>query len=308
MSERPLLAVRGLIVSFPVREGSFLAINGIDLDLREGGSMAIMGESGCGKSVLGHAILRLLDDVAEVSGRITFDGLDLDSLDGRALREVLGRDIGLVPQSPSTAFNPVLRVGDQLMELIEKCGKAEGPKARDLAIASLAQVGFTDPERVFSTYPHRLSGGMCERALIAMAMSVKPRLMIADEPTKGLDSPSKDIVIDLLCQRKGSLLMITHDFMAATRCQEVAVMYAGEIVEQGKVKDVLFSPRHPYTRGLIGALPRNGMTPIPGGSFGQDRSSTGCRFRSRCTRADEECTCHPDLSGADGWRVRCHHA
>lgn len=308
MSDRPLLEVRGLSVSFPIRQGPFMAISGIDLDLGENGSMAIMGESGCGKSVLGHAILRLLDDVAEVSGHITFDGLDLCSLDKEDLWNVLGRSIGLVPQSPSTAFNPVLRVGHQMVELIQKCQVARGPEARNLAISALARVGFPDPEQVFSTYPHRLSGGMCERALIAMATSVNPRLMIADEPTKGLDNSSKDTVIELLCRREGSLLMITHDFLAAKNCHEVAVMYAGEIVEQGRTEDVLMSPKHPYTQGLMGALPRNGMRPIPGASFSQDRTVKGCRFRSRCQWADGECAGHPLLSRTNGWRVRCFHA
>ena len=202
----------------------------------EGDTVAIMGESGCGKSVLGHASMRLLDDVATVTGSVEFRGRDLYRLDQAALAGIRGRKISLIPQSPSTSFNPVIEIGHQMRELIERSGAARGQAAMARALEYLEIAGFTDPQAIYHSYPHRLSGGMCERALIAMAVSVEPELIIADEPTKGLDAPAKKAVLDLLHRLSGSaaMIMITHDFKAALTCERMAVMYAGEIVEEGE--------------------------------------------------------------------------
>ena len=306
-----LLSIRGLSVTFDTLQGPFRAIEGIDLDVDAGETLAIVGESGCGKSVLGHATMRLLDDIAAVKGRVTFKGRDVYSMKKDELRSLRGKAISLVPQSPSTSFNPVLKIGGQIKEVIEKDGIAKGPAARQRAIDFLGRAGFSDPAAIYESYPHRLSGGMCERALIAMAVSVEPELIIADEPTKGLDALSrKNILTMLLMMAAGSsMIMITHDLKAAAACKRLAVMYSGEIIEEGPAASLLASPKHYYTKGLLGAQPSMGMKPIPGRHSLLSHRGTGCRFRGRCGAADAACATHPPLRVLDGQgKVRCHHA
>lgn len=306
-----LLSIRDLSVTFDTLQGPFKAIEGIDLDVDEKDTLAIVGESGCGKSVLGHATMRLLDDVATVKGSVKFRGREVYSMKKDELLRLRGKDISLIPQSPSISFNPVIKIGDQIKELIEKDGIAKGTAARQRALDYLAKAGFLDPVSIYESYPHRLSGGMCERALIAMALSVEPELIIADEPTKGLDSISrKNILVMLHKMAEGaSMIMITHDLKAAATCKRMAVMYSGEIVEEGMTASVLEFPRHPYTKGLLEAQPSRGMRPIKGMHSLLSRMDGGCRFRNRCDAADNVCKTHPLLRELDGnGRVRCHHA
>jgi peptide/nickel transport system ATP-binding protein len=286
------------------------ALNSIDLDLGCGESVALVGESGCGKSVLGHGIMRLLDDVAVVEGRVEFDGKQLYDLAPEEVRKIVGAEISLVPQNPTGAFNPVVNIGAQFQEvLMDKKGfDRDGSKEATLRI--IGAVGFEEPERIYRTFAHRMSGGMCERTLIGMAACVSPRLLIADEPTKGLDGSSKKKMIAALHSLKAdaALIMITHDLGAAATCQRICVMYAGEIVEEGPADLLLSRPLHPYTKGLIAAQPENGLTPIPGMHRIEYNSMPGCRFRNRCSKATRECESHPDLHTVGRTSVRCHHA
>ena len=306
-----LLSIRNLSVTFQTRQGPFHALNHIDLDLQENQTLAIVGESGCGKSVLGYAALRLLDDLAAVKGNVKLMGTDVYALDRYELQNLRGRTISLVPQSPSLAFNPVINIGEQIKEFIEKTGIEKGRPARQRALDFLARVGFSDPNAAYHSYPHRLSGGMCEMALIAMAVSVEPKLLVADEPTKGLDTLSRQKILSVLQTMTAdtAMIMITHDIGAASICERMAVMYAGEIVEEGPAAEVLKSPLHFYTRGLFNAHPCRGLKPIRAGNPDPAKINSGCRFQNRCEAADKNCEAPPlwqDISGRR--RVRCHHA
>lgn len=303
-----LLRIEGLTVTFRTGNGGLSVIDDLDLTLNRNESLAVMGESGCGKSVLGHSIMRLLDDVAEIRGRVLFKGIDVYSMDRQKLRELRGKGISLVPQNPSSAFNPVLRIGHQIKEYVEKCGLANGNSAKEIAIESLARVGFSEPQTIYDSYPHMLSGGMNERALIAMAISVDPEMIIADEPTKGLDYTSKNGILALLKEisRDSTMMMITHDFTAARICSKIMVMYSGQIMEEGPTHKIMNHPAHPYTRGLLDAQPIRGLIPIPGRHKLEDRLEPGCRFRKRCSRGREECRRFvPLYQKKDGRRVRC---
>jgi peptide/nickel transport system ATP-binding protein len=306
-----LLSIRGLSVTFDTLQGPFKAIEGIDLDVEEHDTLAIVGESGCGKSVLGHATMRLLDDIATVKGSVTYRDRQVYAMSRDELLKMRGKGISLVPQSPSTSFNPVIKIGRQITELIEKTGLARGRAAEVRALEYLGKAGFPEPRAIFDSYPHRMSGGMCERALIAMATATEPDLLIADEPTKGLDALSRKNLLDMLHRMAGgsTLVMITHDFKAAATCKRIAVMYSGEIVEAGPTAIVLGHPAHHYTRGLLDAQPSRGMKPIPGRHTIGSHKSEGCRFRARCHRATEKCGIHPQLREIEDYRlVRCHDA
>lgn len=303
--------MKGVGVTFHTSQGDVQAISNVDFEVYMDETVAIMGESGCGKSVLGHAAMRLLDDVAKVSGSVKYRGNDLYSMDDRSIRGLRGKTIGLIPQSPSTSFNPVLKIGHQIRELIEKAGVGSGNRAKDRAIEYLGKVGFSDPFLIYDSYPHRLSGGMCQRALIAMTLSVEPELVIADEPTKGLDALSRKSMLELLHKMASgsSMIMITHDFKAAMTCKKLSIMYSGEIVESGLASELLADPRHPYTKGLIMSQPAMGMLPIKGRHDATSHNYRGCRFRGRCDASTGICCEHPLLRGpGDGRKVRCHHA
>ena len=306
-----LLSIRDLSVTFQTRQGPFHALNHIDLDVWRNDTLAIVGESGCGKSVLGYAALRLLDDMATVKGRVKLMGTDVYALDRHDLQRLRGRTISLVPQSPSLAFNPVIKIGEQIREFIEKAGVERGLPARRRALEFLSRVGFSDPTAAYNSYPHRLSGGLCEMALIAMAVSVEPKLLVADEPTKGLDVLSRKKILSVLQAMavNTAMIMITHDIGAASICERMAVMYAGEIVEEGPTAELLASPLHFYTKGLLNAHPCRGLKPIPAETPDAVRVNTGCRFKNRCEAADPSCEAPPSWRSFNGrWRVRCHHA
>jgi peptide/nickel transport system ATP-binding protein len=306
-----LLSIRSLSVTFPTPHGPFRALRDIELNVREEDSLAVVGESGCGKSVLGYAVMRLLDDVAFVSGSMEIMGRDAYRMESSELRSIRGRIVSLVPQSPSLAFNPVISIGEQIREFIEKTGIERRQGARQRALDFLKRVGFSDPSAIYDAYPHRLSGGMCEMALIAMAVSTEPKLIIADEPTKGLDAVSRKRILTVLrtMADRAALILVTHDMRAASTCGRVAVMYSGEIVEEGPASEVLELPLHVYTRGLLEAHPSRSMKPIRGSDSGLDERVLGCGFRTRCEGADQQCQDHPALRDLGGGRkVRCHHA
>jgi len=304
----PALKIRNLTVVFPTEEGSFKALDSLDLDVSQGEHIAIMGESGCGKSVLGHSIMRLLENISVTTGEISYLGSDIMKLSPKAVTELRGRQFALIPQSPSTSFNPVIRIGPQIDEM--NFGKNISKKeAKDITISALSDVGFDDPSLIYSTYSHRLSGGMCERALIAMGSLLNPDLLIADEPTKGLDPLNKIEILKLIHQKsKGKiLLLITHDYYAARVCERAMIMYSGRIIEDGPTEDILSNPKHPYTKSLWESLPDRGLIPIPGSL--SKNTSGGCDFSNRCKYYTEECDLPmPMKECGEGHFVRCHNA
>lgn len=305
-----LLEVRGLKVGFPTPEGLVRASDTVDLELYPRETLGLIGETGSGKTVLGMAILRLLQPNTVIEGEIRYRGRDLLPLPEDEMRKIRGREIGAVPQNSGTSLNPVYTVGDQIAEAVALHQGQKGQKARQRAVELLDAVRIPDPAAMAREYPHRFSGGMRERALIAMALACSPSLLIADEPTKGLDAVTKREIVDLFAEvnRDRSVLFITHDIeAAATLATRVAVMYAGEIVEIGRAEEVLGDPAHPYTRGLLASLPERGMRPIPGSAPSLITPPPGCRFSPRCGCAANGCKSeHPGLAEVGpGHYARC---
>ncbi len=301
-----LLEIDGLKVEFFTEEGVVKAVNGVNLKLDRGESLAIVGESGSGKSVLALAIPRLLPVNARISGRILFNGRDVLRMSEEELRKLRGRKIALIPQNPGSSLNPVLTVGYQLKEAISLLNGSRRKALKD-AVELLRRLRLPEPERFMKLYPHMLSGGMKQRVLISLGIAGNPELIVADEPTKNLDSMVRAEILELLKEigRTTAMLFITHDIQAAKICDRVAVMYAGEVVETGSAKEVLSRPAHPYTTGLVSSLPENGLIPIPGSSPGMTSLPEGCSFYPRCSRAEESCSKKkPELRRG----VRCFYA
>ncbi|WP_376087834.1 ABC transporter ATP-binding protein [Roseomonas sp. CCTCC AB2023176] len=296
----PLLRVEGLRTTFRAGPGEIAAVDGVDLDVPAGRTLGIVGESGCGKSVLSLSVMRLVPPPGRVAaGRVLLDGRDLATLSNAGMRAVRGREIAMIFQEPMTSLNPVHTVGAQITEAM----RAHEPGARDLrdrAIEALRRVRIPSPERRLDEYPHQLSGGMRQRVMIAMALACRPRLLIADEPTTALDVTVQAQILDLLRDLQAetgmSVILITHDLgVVAEMADEVAVMYAGRVVERGTTRDIFEDPQHPYTIGLLGSIPRieeerdrllaiEGSVPPP---FALPR---GCRFHPRCPFAIRACT------------------
>jgi oligopeptide/dipeptide ABC transporter ATP-binding protein len=306
VSGDPLLSVRDLSVSFVTDGGVLRAVDRVSFDIPAGRTVALVGESGCGKSATAHAIMRLLPTPpARVDGgAILFEGRDLQKLDERAMNRVRGGRIGMVFQEPMTSLNPVYTVGFQLREAIRLHRDVSGREARDLAIAGLARVGLPEPARNAECYPHELSGGMRQRVLIAIALACDPALVIADEPTTALDATVQAQILELLRdlrEEKGmSLLLIAHDLALVSEvADEIVVLYAGVVVERGPARDVLRAPEHPYTRALLASLPprarrvrgqRREKLPTIEGTLPDLRSPpAGCRFHERCPDVIERC-------------------
>lgn len=311
MTDEALLEVRGLKIGFPTPDGLVRASDTVDLRVYPQETLGLIGETGSGKTVLGMAILRLLQPNTIIEGEIRYRGRDLLTLPEDDMRKVRGREIGIVLQNSGTSLNPVYTVGTQIAEAVTLHQGLNGPDAWQRAVELLDTVGIPDPVRMAGEYPHQFSGGMRERALIATALACRPTLLIADEPTKGLDAVTKRGIIDLFSEidrDHRSVLFITHDIETvedlATR---VAVMYAGEIVEVGGAKEVLGDPAHPYTRGLLASLPERGMQPIPGSAPSLITPPPGCRFSPRCGRACGDCRSeHPGLvEVGPGHYARC---
>jgi len=294
-----LLTIEDLTVHFDTDEGVVQAVDGAALGIAAGEVVGLVGESGSGKSVSAMAILRLLRPPARiVSGRIHFDGRDLLTVSEEAMRSVRGSQISMVFQSPRTSLNPVLPVGRQIERLLALHGGAAPGQARERAVVMLREAGIAEPERRAGQYAHQLSGGMCQRVMIAMALATNPRLLIADEPTTGLDVSIAAQILELLRdlgRRTGAaILLITHDLGVVARlCDRVVVMHAGQTVEWAKVRDLFHAPAHPYTRALIRSIPRVdrevAMEPIPGAIPSLTAPPPGCRFARRCTLVMPEC-------------------
>ena len=317
-AEQALLAVEDLQIGFPTPMGELRAVRGISFEVRPGEVFGIVGESGCGKTVTGRAILGLVPPPGRVTGgRIVFQGTDLTAMSGAELRHLRGKRIAMIFQDPSAALNPLFTVGQQLLGIMKRHAVGARENQMKAAVGLLADLGLPQPESLMDSYPHQLSGGMQQRAMIAMALAAEPDLIIADEPTTALDVTIQAQILDLLLELKEkrgvTIVFITHDLgVVAETCDHVAVFYLGQIVEQGSVREIFSEPRHPYTQGLLAALPTPDATHadlkvIPGSvadSVGGDR---GCAFAPRCEfrmgRCERE---RPELIALAGQqRVAC---
>ena len=297
-----LLEIRDLVTQFDTTAGTVQAVDGISYTVEEGETVAVVGESGCGKSVSALSVLRLVPAPPGriASGSIHFMGHDLLSLDEEEIREIRGRDIGMVFQEPMTSLNPVLSVGVQLTETILRHRTVAAAQAEERALELLRMVGISEPERRLRQYPHHLSGGMRQRVMIALALSCEPRLIIADEPTTALDVTIQAQILELmkdLTKRLGvALIVITHNLGVVARyADRVNVMYAGRIIESGTARQIYHYPRHPYTLGLLASVPRldqprgTRLVPIEGQPPDLTRLDDGCSFRPRCRLMEPAC-------------------
>ncbi len=295
-----LLEVRNLSVEFQTEEGSLRAVDGVSFEVAEGETLGLVGESGCGKSVTSLSIPRLIPSPPSrvASGEILFDGRDLLKLPASEMHRIRGKDIGVIFQEPMTALSPLLRIGEQLVEVLRLHTDATAAQARETALAWLAKVGIPDPARAMLAYPFELSGGMRQRVMIAMALILEPRLVIADEPTTALDVTIQAQILQLMRTVKGprsGLLLITHDMgVIWEMCDRMAVMYASRIVETGPVAELFASPQHPYTRGLMRSIPSlnpgvERLPHIPGQVPSLQNLPPGCAFADRCPNVQELC-------------------
>jgi oligopeptide/dipeptide ABC transporter ATP-binding protein len=323
----PVLEVKGLQTSFYTRAGVIRAVTGVDFSVAKGEVLGLVGESGCGKSVTSLTILGLVGDPGKVEGgQVLFGGRDLLQASDDEMRHIRGNRIAMIFQQPQSSLNPVMKVGRQISETLEIHEGLKGAAARERSLDLMSMVGIPDPKRRYEAYPHEMSGGMAQRVMIAIGLACKPELLIADEPTTALDVTIQAQILDLmktLQEETGTaIVLITHDLgVVAEMCDRAAVMYAGEIVEQTDVKTLFADPKHPYTRGLIGAVPvpgeiRDELATIPGSVPNLIELPDGCRFSPRCTAREEHGNvlaerAHPELrASGDAHLVRCwlyHH-
>jgi oligopeptide/dipeptide ABC transporter ATP-binding protein len=296
----PLLSVRDLEIRFSTRKATVHAVNGISFDLEAGETLGIVGESGCGKSVSSLAMLGILPKAGRVTnGSVEFEGNDLLKMPASKLREIRGRDIAMVFQDPMTSLNPVMRVGKQITESLQKHLGVDKERARSQAISLLDRVGIPDAGQRVDDYPHQFSGGMRQRVMIAMAIACRPKVLIADEPTTALDVTIQaqilDLLRDLVAEQGMGLILITHDLgVVAGICERTNVMYAGRFVETATTMDLFATPRHPYTVGLLRSVPRldasrkERLAPIAGAPRDLTTYPDTCAFAPRCWRAVNE--------------------
>lgn len=309
--DRALIRIEQLSVRFSTRSECIRAVDTVDLEIARGDHVALIGESGCGKTVLGMAVMGLLPNNARVEGEIRYMGKNLCDLDDPVMQRIRGREIAMVMQNSAYSLNPVIPVGAQIAEPLTHHGLLSARTAKTEAIRLLGDLGFDNPAQAALQYPHEFSGGMRERILIAIALACQPDLVIADEPTAGLDAQVKAQILRLIRKvvADRTFLLITHDIGSAhLLCSRIAVMYAGEIVEEGSVHEILSLPLHPYTQGLLSSLPSAGLHPIPGMSPSPAHLPGGCRFCQRCSSATNRCSDeHPRLYNRGLRRVRCFH-
>ncbi|MBL8699571.1 MAG: ABC transporter ATP-binding protein [Alphaproteobacteria bacterium] len=300
MTAPPLLAIDGLSIEFGTPERPIRAVSDMSLAIQAGGAVGLVGESGSGKSLSALAILRLVPPAARIAaGRILFEGVDLLALPPSRLPEIRGRDIAMIFQEPMSALNPLMTIGEQIGEAILLHEDVPGPVRRQRVVDLLGRVGIPDAATRLDAYPHQFSGGMRQRAMIAMALACGPRLLIADEPTTALDVTIQAQVLDLIKSIRRdtgtALLLISHDLgIIADMCERVVVMYAGRVVEAGDVRAIFRAARHPYTRGLLDSIPRlhderRRLVQIPGAVPQPGEIAAGCPFAPRCARRIERC-------------------
>jgi peptide/nickel transport system ATP-binding protein len=324
MTTAPLIEVEDLRIDLDAGDRSVPAVEGVSFRIARGETFGLVGESGCGKSITALSMIGLLRPPLSIGGgKIRFEGKEIQHLSAARQRELRGNRIAMIFQEPMTALNPVSPVGRQIAEMFVLHKGKSWREANQLAVEALANVRVPAPERRVKDYPHQLSGGMRQRVMIAIALACQPDLLIADEPTTALDVTVQAEIIELmreLCAERGTaILMISHDLgLVANVCRRVAVMYAGRIVEQRDSEDVFRAPSHPYTRGLVGSLPRLGGRAAHGRSRLQEIAGTvpgiaqypdGCRFNPRCAQVTDICrTVEPGVDLLDaGGLVRCHH-
>lgn len=319
-----LLEVRNLSVGIRRNNKYLPALGGIDFDIEAAEIVGLAGESGCGKTLSALSILRLLPQAAEIAGGsiifnadLTEKGRDLLSLDEAALCRIRGKDISMIFQEPRQSLNPLLRIGAQISETLKLHGLGDGKQARAAALDMIEKLGLAEPEKIFNAYPHQISGGMCQRVMIAIAAICRPRLLIADEPSTALDQATQNQILTLLGQINrnfgASILFISHDLSLVRRfCSRFLVMYAGRIVEEGPAETLFSAPAHPYTRGLIGAIPnreRRGrpLANINGRVPSIEDRLPGCPFAPRCPQAGEKCLAAfpPETDLGGGHLARC---
>ncbi len=312
-----LLQVKDLVVEFPGRRGTLRALDGVSFDIAPGEVLGVVGESGAGKSLTGAAIIGLLEPPGRIAGgEIRLEGERIDRLPHEAMRHIRGRKIGAIFQDPLTSLNPLYTVGRQLTETIRTHLNVTPAQARERAIALLRDTGISAPEQRIDHYPHQFSGGMRQRVVIALALAAEPKLIVADEPTTALDVSVQAQIIALLkrvCAQHGAAVMlITHDMgVIAETCDRVAVMYAGRVAEIGPVHQVIHHPAHPYTAGLMAAIPEmsadvDRLYQIEGSMPRLDAIPRGCAFNPRCPRAFERCRSErPDLLPAGATQAAC---
>jgi peptide/nickel transport system ATP-binding protein len=323
-AQPPLLDVRDFSLEFRTRGGTVHALQGVDLALHKGEIVGLVGESGSGKSVLSYALMGISDRAARVTGgSAMFGGMDLLQAGESALADLRGREISMIFQSPRTALNPIRPVGVQIEDVLRRHAAAAGPDLRtglrQRSLQALRDVAISDPERRLAAYPFELSGGMCQRVMIALALACKPSLLIADEPTTGLDVTTQAAVMDLITElarsRQMATLFITHDLaLAADHCDRIVVMHAGHAVEAAPTQRLFAQPRHPYTARLMSSTPGERSTvdsllPVPGQLPDLRRSDLpGCRFAGRCERATDRCRDErPRLAADQVHAVACWH-
>jgi len=298
-SSTPVIDVRDLAVRFTSDHGEIEAVDGASFAVREGEILGLVGESGSGKSVTATAILQLIRKPGRmVRGSILFGARDLGQLPESELQEIRGAEIAMISQTPRTSLNPLITVGEQVARLFVLHAGLSKAESRKRAIEMLTLVGIPEPARRARQYAHQFSGGMCQRVMIAMALATSPRLLIADEPTTGLDVSTSARILDLLrdlgAKTGASILLITHDLgVVATTCQRVAVMHAGQVVEIAPVRSLFRKPAHPYTRALVRSIPRIDrvitMEPVPGSVPSLLNAPPGCRYAGRCPWVEERC-------------------
>ena len=312
-----ILEVENLSVQFPTRRGTLTAVDSISFSIAPGEVLGVVGESGAGKSMTGLAVIGLLEPPGRISaGQVRLEGRRIDRLKQHEMRRIRGRRIGVIFQDPLTSLNPLYTIGQQLEETILTHLPLSKAQARERALSLLREVGIPAPEARYSNYPHHFSGGMRQRVVIALALAADPQLLIADEPTTALDVSIQAQIIQLLkrlaAERGAAVMLITHDMgVIAETAQRVAVMYAGRIVEIGPVREVIHAPRHPYTVGLMGSIPRISsaqatLVQIDGAMPRLNAIPRGCAFNPRCPRRFERCLVErPDLVQAGASRAAC---
>jgi peptide/nickel transport system ATP-binding protein len=320
LKETPLLEVKNLETAFDIDGTFYNAVDNVSFKVKPRQIVGVVGESGCGKSVMSLSIMQLLPKgIGKIkSGEIIFDGIHLENMNEAQINKIRGKDISMIFQEPMTSLNPVFTIGYQLQEVLFNHMKISKQEARQKAIALLKSVGISRPEKIVDEYPHQLSGGMRQRVMIAIAIACQPKLLIADEPTTALDVTVQAQILELLKEIQEindmSIILITHDLgVVAEMCDEVIVMYAGKIVERTDVDTLFYNPKHPYTTLLLGAIPKMNeeeerLSSIQGIVPSLTKMpQTGCRFANRCPKAMPECfTTTPELANVDqGHEVAC---
>ena len=321
--EQPLLSVRNLVIEFATRYGPVRAVDGVSFDVYPNETLGIVGESGCGKTVTGLSLLGLIPSPPGriVSGEILLQGRDLTKLSEQEMQSLRGNEISMIFQEPMTALNPVLTIGSQMVDVLRRHRKLTRKQAKLDAIEMLAKVGIPVPHKRINEYPHEMSGGMRQRAMIAMALSCNPKLLIADEPTTALDVTTQAQVLEQIVKLQDefemAVILITHDLgVVAETCQRALVMYCGEVIERADIVSLFENPRHPYSRGLLDSIPRlrekklAELPIIPGMVPDLMQLPPGCRFADRCSRVTDECRLQrPALSAEAGapCDVACFH-